>query len=106
MLVVLPLLPLGSWFPEGSWPRMPCGKCVEGELQISAPNKIDVSAQYRADEGWEPDWIHGYFSVQAECTNRDCRSIGIVVGKMQLGEKLDHRGRWQNEWEYFYKLSY
>ena len=82
--VTLPLLPLGSWFPQGSWPRLPCGECATGELQLGTPSEIDVSARYRDHEAWEPEWITGHFSVQAECSNRECRSIALVAGKMKV----------------------
>lgn len=102
----LPLLPLGSWFPRGSWPHLPCGACSTGELQISEPTEIDVSARYRDHPGWEPEWIGGHFSVQAECTDRDCRSIALIVGKMKVDADVDERGHWYGDYETFYELRY
>lgn len=102
----LPLLPLGSWFPRGSWPHLPCGACSTGELQISEPTEIDVSARYRDHPGWEPEWIGGHFSVQAECTDRDCRSIALLVGKMKVDADVDERGHWYGDYGTFYELRY
>ncbi len=106
MPVVLPLLPLGSWFPRRSWPRLPCGECATGELQLGTPAEIDVAARYRDHDGWEPEWIHGHFSVQAECTNRQCRSIALVAGKVKVDADVDERGHWYGECDTFYELKY
>lgn len=106
MPVVLPLLPLGSWFPSGSWPRLPCGACTTGELQIGKPTEIDVAARYKDDPGWEPEWIHGHFSVQAECTNRECRSIALIAGRMKVDADVDERGHWYGQYETFFELKY
>lgn len=106
MPIVLPLLPLGSWFPHRSWPRLPCGECTTGELQIGTPTEIDVSGPLRDHEGWEPDWMAGHFSVQGECTNRDCHSIALVSGKMKVDADVDERGHWHGEYDTFYELRY
>lgn len=90
--VALPLLPLGSWFPHKSWPRLPCGACATGELQIGSPNEVDVAAEYANHPDWEPEWIQGHFSVQAECANRECRSIALIAGKMKVDTALDEHG--------------
>ena len=106
MPVVLPLLPLGSWFPSGSWPRLPCGTCATGNLEIGKPNEIDVPAHYKDDPGWEPEWIHGHFSVQAECTDRQCRWIALIAGKMKVDTDVDERGHWYGQYGTFYELKY
>jgi hypothetical protein len=104
--VALPLLPLGSWFPRGSWPRLPCGACATGELRIGEPTEVDVAARYKDDPGWEPEWIHGHFSVQAECTDRQCRSIALVAGRMKVDTDVDERGHWYGQYGTFYELKY
>lgn len=106
MPVTLPLLPLGSWFPQGSWPRLPCGECATGELQLGTPSEIDVSARYRDHEAWEPEWITGHFSVQAECSNRECRSIALVAGKMKVDANVNEHGHWYGQYATFYELRY
>src|SRR5690606_8172778 len=60
MPIDLPLLPLGSWFPQGSWPQLPCGACATGALRVSRPTEIDASARYRDHPDWDPEWIRGY----------------------------------------------
>lgn len=67
MPIDLPLLPLGSWFPQGSWPQLPCGSCATGALRVSRPTEIDASARYRDHPDWDPEWIRGYFTSEAEC---------------------------------------
>lgn len=106
MPVALPLLPLGSWFPQGSWPQLPCGECATGELQIGTPSDIDVSARYRDHEAWEPEWINGHFSVQAECSNRGCRAIALVAGKMKVDADVNEHGHWHGQYATFYELRY
>ncbi|MFN3256987.1 MAG: DUF4145 domain-containing protein [Ilumatobacter sp.] len=106
MPITLPLLPLGSWFPQGNWPRLPCGECSTGELQIGKPTEIDIAAGYQDHEGWEPEWIHGHFTVQAECSNRSCRSIALVAGKMKVDADVDEGGHWYGEYDTFYELRY
>lgn len=106
MPVALPLLPLGSWFPQGSWPQLPCGECATGELQVGTPSEIDVSARYREHEAWEPEWISGHFSVQAECSNRGCRSIALIAGKMKVDTDVNEHGHWYGQYDTFYELKY
>lgn len=106
MPVVLPLLPLGSWFPRGSWPALPCGACATGQLQVGKPDEIDVAARYAGHEGWEPEWIHGHFSAQAECSNPECRSIALLAGKMKVDADVDERGHWYGEYDTYYELKY
>lgn len=106
MPVILPLLPLGSWFPQRSWPRLPCGECTTGELSLGTSSEIDVSERYRDHEAWEPEWITGHFSVQAECGNRECRSIALVAGKMKVDTDVNENGHWYGQYETFYELKY
>ena len=106
MPVVLPLLPLGSWFPSTNWPRLPCGSCATGELQIDKPNEINVAEGYKDHEGWEPDWIRGHFSVRADCTNRTCRSIALIAGKMKVDANVDEGGHWYGAYATFYEVKY
>lgn len=106
MPVVLPLLPLGSWFPSGNWPHLPCGACATGELQIGKPNEIDVAERDRDHPGWEPEWTHGHFSVQAECTNGECRSIALIAGKMKVDTVVDEHGHWHGQYDTYYEIQY
>lgn len=106
MALVLPLLPLGSWFPSDSWPALPCGDCATGYLQVGKPHEVDVAERYRDHEGWEPEWIHGHFSVAATCLNHECRSIALLAGKMKVDAAVDERGHWYGEYDTFYELKY
>jgi hypothetical protein len=85
---------------------LPCGACATGELQIGEPNEIDIAARHKDHPGWEPEWIHGHFSVQAECTNRECRSIALIAGKMKVDTDVDERGRWYGDYATFFELKY
>lgn len=106
MPISLPLLPLGSWFPHENWPRLPCGECTTGELLVGTPSEIDMSAPWRDHPGWEPEWINGHFSVEATCTNRDCRSIALIAGKMKVDVDVDENGHWYGAYDTFYEMRY
>lgn len=102
----LPLLPLASWFPHGNWPRLPCGSCDVGELRVGTASEIDVAARYRDHPGWEPDWIHGFFTLSAECSNRDCQGVAVIFGDMKVDADVDERGHWHGEHDTFYRIRY
>lgn len=104
MPLPLSLLPLASWFPQGAWPRLPCGSCDGGELRVGSPNEIDVAARHRDHPGWEPDWIRGFFTSSAECSNRHCQGVAVVVGDMKVDADVDEHGHW--EYDTFYRIRY
>jgi len=106
MPIDLPLLPLGSWFPQGSWPQLPCGSCATGALRVSRPTEIDASARYRDHPDWDPEWIRGYFTSEAECMNPDCRSVGLVTGRMKVDADVDERGHWHGDYDTFYRVTF
>lgn len=105
--VPLSLLPLASWFPHGNWPRLPCGSCDVGELRVGTATEIDVAAQHRDHPGWEPEWIHGFFTLSAQCSNRDCsQGVAVIVGDMKVDADVDERGHWHGEYHTFYRIRY
>jgi hypothetical protein len=102
------LLPLVSWFPQGSWPRMPCGVCTIGDLVPAPPATVTTGASQEAEghPDWEPEWIGGFFTTSAHCSNRECRETAVLLGEMKVDVDVDERGHWHGEYETFLRLRY
>jgi hypothetical protein len=65
-----------------------------------------VAAKYSDHEAWEPEWIHGFFTLSANCTSRECDAVALVVGDMKVDADVDDRGHWHGEYETFYRVRY
>jgi hypothetical protein len=60
---------------EGAWPRPSCPNCKSGFIRFSDPQTTESyeSRRERNNEAWDPEWIHGTFTVDGTCENHECQ---------------------------------
>lgn len=76
MTVDVQLAALTKPIEEGDdWPRPRCPKCASGHIRFGRPAEDEdhASATSKDHVAWEPEWIHGTFSIRGECENPSCR---------------------------------
>jgi Domain of unknown function (DUF4145) len=89
-----------GWFNLNAWPSAPCPVCKVGDLHPSKGSVTKVTTTsydwHRDDDGWEPDWEHGFFHGILYCGRSACREKVIVSGEYRVTETV--------HWEYVSEL--
>lgn len=80
------LTPLADLLPLHRWPALPCGACATGTLIVDEPVGLETGRSKRlgTHEGWEPDWIEGFFTASARCSNVVCGETAVIAGEMSV----------------------
>ncbi|AYL36581.1 DUF4145 domain-containing protein [Streptomyces fungicidicus] len=78
-------------FPAGKWPRLLCPRCESGTLQVRDADSVmkveaadSASELWKQHEGWEPDWVYGYFHGVLHCSYSECGEPTIVTGEYKV----------------------
>lgn len=79
-----------AWFYASQWPSALCPVCKKGDLQPKKESIKQVTTanydQHRDDDGWEPDWEHGFFHGVLYCGRPQCSEKVIVSGQFRVKE--------------------
>lgn len=106
------LTPLADWLPLHRWPALPCGACATGTLTIDEPVGVETGRSKRlgTHEGWDPDWIEGFFTASARCANVVCHETAVVAGEMSVDAATppyrQQAGYPPDQYETYYRLHY
>lgn len=106
------LISLADWQPLRRWPALPCGGCESGTLIIDEPVEVETgrSKQLRKHEAWEPEWIEGFFTASARCSNAACGETAVIAGEMSVDTATapheQHTGYPPDQYETYYRLHY
>lgn len=81
------LAALSGTIEEGQpWPRPSCPNCATGHVRFGIPVETESyrSASVRNHWAFEPEWVHGTFSVLGECENPSCRQFVHGIGEYNV----------------------
>src|SRR4051812_36513710 len=81
------------------WPRPRCPDCNSGHIRFGEPALTESRASERGHPGWEPEWIHGTFSLPGECDNPSCGQTVQAVGDY----RVDWTGRGSEPYSHFFE---
>jgi Domain of unknown function (DUF4145) len=80
-----------GWFDVNEWPSAPCPVCKLGDLHPHQGSVKTVTTtsydRHEHDDGWEPEWKHGFFYGILFCGRSACREKVIVSGEYRVTMK-------------------
>ena len=93
----------GDWFVDRDWPDATCPICGVGNLRIDSIKRHETSTseEWHRHDGFEPEWIAGFFTAVLRCQRSKCREIVIASGEWRVRERPFHN------WEHpFSQMEY
>lgn len=99
---------LADWVTKDSWPHVACPVCGEGYVAIEEIREQETakSESLRDHEGWEPDWIHGFFVGTLRCTLPNCREVVAIAGTFKVDADRAPNGAWYGDYSSFFKIQH
>ena len=93
--------PLAEWFNAREWVDALCPACRLGMLRAEPAHKHESTESRNAQGvvGWDPDWVHGYFTSVLRCQRASCQEITVAMGRWCVRENNNEFG--QNFDDYF-----